>query len=553
MSQFFFFPSSGWALDYAFHVLVELSDCFIISLVLCFSVGEMSEENERDAGFCSGEDLEDPLEAEDDLHSPTDVSEDSVEVKVLPISLRNIKNKRKCAEPRKVASEDDDVLPPYKKRRHFINTDSNKKALPVTQNDQPPRPSSVTSLPGAINPRSSPANPFRPWSQQTVPQEVRRCPSTSVSTPSPPPPCYTPTCLPHLPVPRRCLSASVTTSSSPATPDLSQPYNDRVPTLHHQQDEPLSLVLKNEPRADDDIPQRRDRRSHGCEVPPTEGSAHQPVASAHTGRLRYDVPGKVEDVRFYRVSGGVVRGLAPVERFGVPHSRILPERRGMFPQVLNRPVASETTVRCPSAEVSRTARFEAVDFSVAQADNSVSVGRRTLSECEDRNTEVEDLSSGLRQRPSSGKFSVESLLGSARDSKRHSEQEPGSSSIASTSSNTNDQQKHKQPSPNGGQQRNYKNMTRERRIEANARERTRVHTISAAFDTLRRAIPAYSHNQKLSKLSVLRIACSYILTLSRVAGADYSADNSKPSLAECVDLVSRTIQTEGKLRRKKDE
>ncbi|XP_044739645.1 uncharacterized protein LOC123301000 isoform X2 [Chrysoperla carnea] len=101
--------------------------------------------------------------------------------------------------------------------------------------------------------------------------------------------------------------------------------------------------------------------------------------------------------------------------------------------------------------------------------------------------------------------------------------------------------------------RNYKNMTRERRIEANARERTRVHTISAAFDTLRRAIPAYSHNQKLSKLSVLRIACSYILTLSRVAGTDYSADQSEPPLANCVDLVSRTIQTEGKLRKKKDD
>lgn len=103
------------------------------------------------------------------------------------------------------------------------------------------------------------------------------------------------------------------------------------------------------------------------------------------------------------------------------------------------------------------------------------------------------------------------------------------------------------------EQRNYKNMTRERRIEANARERTRVHTISAAFDTLRRAIPSYSHNQKLSKLSVLRIACSYILTLSRVAGEDYSVDQSSPSLASCVDLVSRTIQTEGKLRKKKDE
>ncbi|GJQ80964.1 hypothetical protein Trydic_g4781 [Trypoxylus dichotomus] len=97
------------------------------------------------------------------------------------------------------------------------------------------------------------------------------------------------------------------------------------------------------------------------------------------------------------------------------------------------------------------------------------------------------------------------------------------------------------------EQRNYKNMTRERRIEANARERTRVHTISAAFDTLRRAIPAYSHSQKLSKLSVLRVACSYIMTLSNMLQEDQS------ELKDCVEQVTKTIQREGKLRKKKDE
>ncbi|XP_037927428.1 rhoGEF domain-containing protein gxcI [Teleopsis dalmanni] len=103
------------------------------------------------------------------------------------------------------------------------------------------------------------------------------------------------------------------------------------------------------------------------------------------------------------------------------------------------------------------------------------------------------------------------------------------------------------------QQRNYKNMTRERRIEANARERTRVHTISAAYETLRRAVPSYSNTQKLSKLSVLRVACSYILTLSRMAGYDYSEDQSAPSISSCFDAVTATIQTEGKIRKKKDE
>ena len=40
----------------------------------------------------------------------------------------------------------------------------------------------------------------------------------------------------------------------------------------------------------------------------------------------------------------------------------------------------------------------------------------------------------------------------------------------------------------------YKNMSRERRLIANARERTRVHTISTAFDALRQAIPTYRYS-----------------------------------------------------------
>lgn len=161
--------------------------------------------------------------------------------------------------------------------------------------------------------------------------------------------------------------------------------------------------------------------------------------------------------------------------------------------------------------------------------NSSSVRERKLKTVSER-----AVSSKLKTEESDNKFRIDSLLSSAKSD---------SSSTTATPS---------KPSQ-GGQQRNYKNMTRERRIEANARERTRVHTISAAFDTLRHSIPAYSHNQKLSKLSVLRIACSYIMTLSRIAGYDYSKDKSEPEVSDCVENVSRTIQTEGKIRKKKDD
>ncbi|XP_011188762.1 uncharacterized protein LOC105216132 [Zeugodacus cucurbitae] len=152
------------------------------------------------------------------------------------------------------------------------------------------------------------------------------------------------------------------------------------------------------------------------------------------------------------------------------------------------------------------------------------------------------------------------LSGAARD--EHALQQHAVASGSALQYNKPGSSADEAPSGSGGsigsgsarpQQRNYKNMTRERRIEANARERTRVHTISAAYETLRRAVPSYSNAQKLSKLSVLRIACSYILTLSRMAGEDYSADGSEPSLADCFDAVTETIQTEGKIRKKKDE
>ncbi|XP_072027563.1 uncharacterized protein [Amphiura filiformis] len=101
-------------------------------------------------------------------------------------------------------------------------------------------------------------------------------------------------------------------------------------------------------------------------------------------------------------------------------------------------------------------------------------------------------------------------------------------------------------------QRSYKNLSRSRRIVANARERNRVHTISAAFEGLRRAVPSYSHNQKLSKLAILRIACSYILALAKLADKDYTPDQTEElSFGECVDMCTKTLQSEGRSKRRK--
>ncbi|XP_063313715.1 transcription factor ATOH8 [Pelobates fuscus] len=91
-----------------------------------------------------------------------------------------------------------------------------------------------------------------------------------------------------------------------------------------------------------------------------------------------------------------------------------------------------------------------------------------------------------------------------------------------------------------------------RRLLANARERTRVHTISAAFEALRKQVPCYSYGQKLSKLAILRIACNYILSLARLADLDYSADHSNLSFSECVEQCTRTLQSEGRSKKRKE-
>ncbi|XP_075044692.1 transcription factor ATOH8 [Mixophyes fleayi] len=91
-----------------------------------------------------------------------------------------------------------------------------------------------------------------------------------------------------------------------------------------------------------------------------------------------------------------------------------------------------------------------------------------------------------------------------------------------------------------------------RRLLANARERSRVHTISAAFEALRKQVPCYSYGQKLSKLAILRIACNYILSLARLADLDYTADHSSLSFSECVEQCTRTLQSEGRSKKRKD-
>ncbi|VEL33925.1 unnamed protein product [Protopolystoma xenopodis] len=104
-------------------------------------------------------------------------------------------------------------------------------------------------------------------------------------------------------------------------------------------------------------------------------------------------------------------------------------------------------------------------------------------------------------------------------------------------------------------------LTEVRRARANARERSRVHTISSAFEALRRCVPAYSASQKFSKLAVLRIACCYIETLAAClqettgrpqlhTAPTLDVPRLRPNLTfeECARRLAHTMNHEGKLK-----
>ncbi|KAK7159790.1 hypothetical protein R3I94_005966 [Phoxinus phoxinus] len=97
-----------------------------------------------------------------------------------------------------------------------------------------------------------------------------------------------------------------------------------------------------------------------------------------------------------------------------------------------------------------------------------------------------------------------------------------------------------------------------RRQEANARERSRMHGLNDALESLRKVVPCYSKTQKLSKIETLRLAKNYIWALSETLSAGKRPDLlafvqtlckglSQPTtnlVAGCLQLNSRNFLTD---------
>jgi len=60
------------------------------------------------------------------------------------------------------------------------------------------------------------------------------------------------------------------------------------------------------------------------------------------------------------------------------------------------------------------------------------------------------------------------------------------------------------------------------RVAANIRERRRMCSLNAAFDRLRRRVPAFPHEKRLSRIQTLKLAIRYIAFMSQLVAATSS-------------------------------
>lgn len=114
--------------------------------------------------------------------------------------------------------------------------------------------------------------------------------------------------------------------------------------------------------------------------------------------------------------------------------------------------------------------------------------------------------------------------------------------LVKTEQNTNKQTKSHKPKQKPAPLSKYRRKT------ANARERNRMREINQAFEALRRVIPqmASSHvpgaNEKLTKITTLRLAMKYISTLSAALNGPEIAT---ATLSDCSDLDCLLLESDG--------
>ncbi|KAL1506590.1 hypothetical protein ABEB36_005921 [Hypothenemus hampei] len=92
-------------------------------------------------------------------------------------------------------------------------------------------------------------------------------------------------------------------------------------------------------------------------------------------------------------------------------------------------------------------------------------------------------------------------------------------------------------------------LSKYRRKTANARERTRMKEINQAFEALRKAVPQITPNQqqneKLTKITTLRLAMKYISALTAALSSSPAELPHQDIFSECSELESFLLESDG--------
>ncbi|GAA6111131.1 transcription factor atoh7 [Tachysurus ichikawai] len=80
-----------------------------------------------------------------------------------------------------------------------------------------------------------------------------------------------------------------------------------------------------------------------------------------------------------------------------------------------------------------------------------------------------------------------------------------------------------------------------KRVAANARERKRMQGLNTAFDQLRKVVPQWGQDKKLSKYETLQMALSYIMALNRILN---DSRKNSASHRQWLDLQYDSLQSE---------
>ncbi|KAI0231704.1 hypothetical protein LSAT2_017932 [Lamellibrachia satsuma] len=92
----------------------------------------------------------------------------------------------------------------------------------------------------------------------------------------------------------------------------------------------------------------------------------------------------------------------------------------------------------------------------------------------------------------------------------------------------------------GGTIKRKRRITRRQRVAANHRERNRMVHVNDAFEQLRRKIPMFPYEKKLSRIQTLHHATDYIALMTRILNDD---DRKNKNLALGHETVTETTTT----------